>query len=167
MEEKISVQLTKETLFDFLLYHTYSKGSGFLTNVLGMAVGIMGVILRCTGNIGYLHLVVYLVAAVAFICYTPLQLKIRAKKQMEVNPEYKEPCEYIFSDTGIMVIRAGKKDAYEWKDIKKTVVTPKNIGIYKGKDEAFILPKDAFGDRFVPVLQMIVKYIGQQNVRLR
>ena len=56
MEEKLTVQMTKEALFDFLLYHTYSKFSGFLTNVLGAAVGIMGIILLATGKITPVYL---------------------------------------------------------------------------------------------------------------
>ena len=34
------------------------------------------------------------------------------------------------------------------------------------KERAFIIPKEAFGDRFVPVMQMVVQHIGLNNVRL-
>ena len=37
--------MTKEALFDFLLFHAYSKFSGFLVNILGLAVAFMGIIL--------------------------------------------------------------------------------------------------------------------------
>lgn len=46
------------------------------------------------------------------------------------------------------------------------MTTPKTIGIYYEKDRAFIIPKEAFGDRFVPVMQMVVQHIGLNNVRL-
>ena len=45
MEEKIFVQMTEKVLFDFMLFHTYSKFAGFLSNVLGMAVEFIGIIL--------------------------------------------------------------------------------------------------------------------------
>ena len=45
MEEKIFVQMTEKALFDFMLFHTYSKFAGFLSNVLGMAVAFIGIIL--------------------------------------------------------------------------------------------------------------------------
>ena len=38
MKEKITVKMTDKYLFDFTLYHTYSKFAGFLTNVLGAAI---------------------------------------------------------------------------------------------------------------------------------
>lgn len=43
--KKITVHMTKEALFDFLLFHAYSKFSGFLVNILGLAVAFMGIIL--------------------------------------------------------------------------------------------------------------------------
>lgn len=167
MEEKIYAQLTKETLYDFLLYHTYSKFSGFLSNVLGMAVAFMGIILLVLRKITWVHLLIYLIAAVVFVAYTPIQLKYRAKKQMEVNGQYKYPSEYIFSVDGIRVLSQETETNYEWEKIQKAVVTPKNVGIYWKKDWALIIPKSAFGERFVPVMQMITEQIGRENVRLR
>ena len=46
------------------------------------------------------------------------------------------------------------------------MTTPKTIGIYYGKDLAFIIPKEDFGDRFVPIMQMVVRHIGLNHVRL-
>ncbi len=37
--------MTDTYLFDFTLYHTYSKLAGFLTNILGAAIAFMGIIM--------------------------------------------------------------------------------------------------------------------------
>ena len=34
-ESRMTVRMTKEALYDFLLFHAYSKFSGFLVNILG------------------------------------------------------------------------------------------------------------------------------------
>ncbi len=167
MEEKITVQLTEETLFDFMLYHAYSKPAGFLTNILGAAVGIMGIILFVQGQADALHLVFYLLACVAFIGYTPLLLRYRAKKQMKNREIFRIPWEYTFGEDGIKVVYGSREEVYPWERIEKTVTAPKTIGIYYGKDDAFIIPKGDFKDRFVPILQMVSKKIGAENVHLR
>lgn len=164
--ETIKVQMTKELLFDFLLYHTYSKASGFLVNMLGLGVGVVGAVMQAMGKIGTEKLALYLLVAVAFLVYTPLLLRRRAKIQMQTNPEYRDERTYIFSEKGIFVLQNGKETEYEWGRIERTVTTPKTIGIYYGKDQAFIIPKEAFGDRFVPVMQMVVCHIGLNKVRL-
>ena len=37
-ESRMTVRMTKEALYDFLLFHAYSKFSGFLVNILGLAI---------------------------------------------------------------------------------------------------------------------------------
>ena len=119
------------------------------------------------GQIEFVQFVLYVIVGVVVLAYTPVQLKFRAKKQMEVNPEYRDPREYIFSeDEGVCVVQNGQETKYDWSRIQRTVTTPKTIGIYYEKDRAFIIPKEAFGDRFVPVMQMVVQHIGLNNVRL-
>ena len=45
------VNMTKEALYDFLLFHAYSKFSGFLVNILGLAVAFMGIFSYTTGRV--------------------------------------------------------------------------------------------------------------------
>ena len=63
-EEKITVRMTDTYLFDFTLYHTYSKLAGFLTNILGAAIAFMGIIMLVMGKIKPVQIIFYLVAAV-------------------------------------------------------------------------------------------------------
>ena len=97
--------MTKEALFDFLLFHAYSKFTGFLVNILGLAVAFMGIILYVTDRTGTANLVFYLAAAFLFLGYTPIQLKRRAAKQIKINPEYAKPVDYEFSEDGIKVVQ--------------------------------------------------------------
>ena len=90
-----------------------------------------------------------LIAAFVFIGYTPLQLKMRAKKQVEMNPEYKGAIEYTFSEEeGIIAEWEGGSRSVDWSEVQRAVVAPKTIGVYYGKEQALILPKQDFGDKF-------------------
>lgn len=100
-ENKMTVNMTKEALYDFLLFHAYSKFSGFLVNILGLAVAFMGIFSYTTGRVSGIGAALYLVAAVIFLGGIPFQLKMRAKKQVVVNREYNAPVEYTFSEKGI------------------------------------------------------------------
>lgn len=128
---KITVNMTKEALFDFLLFHAYSKLGGFLVNVLGLAVAFLGIFLYVSGNTTGLGAACYLGASFLFLAYTPILLKIRAKKQVRANPEYSQPVEVTFSEeSGIVAKWQEGKREYPWEDIERAVVTPKTIGIY-------------------------------------
>ena len=161
---KITVHMTKEALYDFLLYHAYSKFSGFLINILGFAVIFLGVFSFATGRTGAAGAAFYLIAAFAFIGYTPMQLKVSAKKQVEINPEYKSAVEYIFSDEdGITASWEGGGRHIEWEQVTRAVVAPKTIGIYYGKEQALIFPKQDFGEEFLPVYQMVVRHLAANS----
>lgn len=161
---KITVHMTKEALYDFLLYHAYSKFSGFLINILGFAVIFLGVFSYATGRTKAFGVVFYLTAALLFIGYMPIQLKLRAKKQVEVNPEYKGPVEYIFSEEdGITAKWEGGGRSIDWSEVTRAVVAPKTIGVYYGKEQALIFPKQDFGDEFLPIYQMIVRHLAANS----
>ena len=64
VEEKITVRMTDTYLFDFTLYHTYPKLTGFLTNILVAAIAFMGIIMLVMGKIKPVQIIFYLVAAV-------------------------------------------------------------------------------------------------------
>ena len=64
VEEKITVRMTDTYLFDFTLYHTYSKLTGFLTNILVAAIAFKGIIMLVMGKIKPVQIIFYLVAAV-------------------------------------------------------------------------------------------------------
>lgn len=164
---KITVYMTKDTLYDFLLFHAYSKFSGFLVNILGLAVAFMGIIMYVTDKTGALGVAFYLAAAAIFLGYTPLLLKRRAKNQVLVNEEYKNPVEYAFSEEEITVKQSELVRTYTWDQVERAVVTPKTIGIYYEKEKAMILPKKDFGDQFVPVFTLIATQLGQSKVRMR
>ena len=155
-ENKMMVNMTKEALYDFLLFHAYSKFSGFLVNILGLAVAFMGIFSYTTGRVSGIGAALYLV-----------QLKMRAKKQVVVNREYNAPVEYTFSEKGITLEQNGESKTYEWEQIERAVVTPKTIGIYYAPECAMILPKEDFGDQFVPIFTTIATQLGQSKVRMR
>lgn len=166
-ENKMTVKMTKEALYDFLLFHAYSKFSGFLVNILGLAVVFMGIFSYTTGRVNGVGAVLYLAAAALFLGSTPVQLKMRAKKQVVVNKEYNAPVEYTFSEKGITLEQNGECTTYEWSQIERAVVTPKTIGIYYAPECAMILPKEDFGDQFVPIFTTIATQLGQSKVRMR
>lgn len=167
MEEKIEVQMTEDMLYDFMLFHTYSKFAGFLANILGMAVIFMGIIMFATGKNTAWQLVFYIVAGIAFLGFTPLQLKFRARKQLKINPEYREICTYLFGEDGITAIRDGKTKVYEWASIQKIVATPKTIGYYYDENQVIIIPKHAYGKRFTAVMNIVMAHVPRGVVKIR
>lgn len=162
--ESVDIQMNADYLYDFFLYHTYSKFSGFLINVLGFAVFILGAFSYYMGQISGATCAIFILAALLFVSFNPLQLKRRAKKAMKL-PNYREPLNYTFrDDVGIEVKGANTDKFYDWMDIKRAAVAPKTVILYVDDNEALILPKPAFTkEQFVKVYKMIAINLGRAH----
>ena len=62
------------------------------------------------GKVNGVGAALYLAAAALFLGGTPIQLKMRAKKQAVINKEYNSPAEYTFSEAGIMIRQNGRAE---------------------------------------------------------
>ena len=85
MEIEFDVTVTKNTLYDYLLYHTYTGLSGILGTVVG-ALLLVGFFM--TGKI------VYLIAGLIIILYLPCTLFLRSRQQFLTNPAFREALHY-------------------------------------------------------------------------
>ena len=156
-EKKMYVQMTPDLLYDFTLYHTYSTFSGFMCIILAFAVAIIGLIRVFSGQAHPHMIAFYGAAALLFLAYTPLTLKIRSKSQVRDIEKYRERVEYIFDPAkGIIMNYGDKSEFIPWEKCIKVVSSPKNMGIYYGKNEALILPKVQFGDDFTEIMTVVM-----------
>ena len=145
--ETIRVQMTRELLFDFLLYHTYSKASGFLVNMLGLGVAAVGGVMQAMGQIKTGQLALYLLAAAAFLLYTPLLLRRRAKKQMQVKKAILKAAKevYVLADSskfggGYLSVICPINAVY--KIITDSHVSKENIAIAKEMKVLLVIAKE-------------------------
>ncbi len=165
--EKITVKMTKEYLYDFFLYHAYSKLSGFLVNILGLSVFFIGAFSYGRGKVGAAVCAIYVIFSLMLLCYTPITLKHRASKTVKTSPLYKEPMEMTFSDEqGIVTCQGDTSIVTPWENVVKAAVTPKTIAVYISAEEAIVIPKADFGDKFRPVFSMIARNLGRSRMRL-
>lgn len=163
---KIEVTMRAEHIYDLLLFHTYSRLSGFLVNVLGLAVIVAGGILLSTDRIGVVNALLYVGAGFLFLSCTPLSLYFKSRK-MIAAPCYKERTVYTFFDQGFSTKNVGAENSYSWSQVEKAVSTPKDIVFYVNQGEALILPKESFHDYFMPVMKLIAENLTRDKIYFR
>ena len=161
LSAEIRVTMTREALFDFYLYHAYSKLSGFLTNILGLAVFFLGVFSYASGKISAWGCAVFVLASACFLGYTPVLLKRKAGRELKEGEAYRTPMQITFSDgSGITVRRGEKTTFYDWEQVRRASVTPKTIAVYVSDEEALVIPKQDFGEKFVLCYQIIARNLS-------
>lgn len=82
-------------------------------------------------------------------------------------PRYREEILYEFNGNGILEMVMGKENSYLWSQVEKAISTPKDIAFYVGNEEALILPKESFGESFMPVMKLIAENVTRDKIYIR
>lgn len=158
MEMEFDVKVTTAALYDYLLFHTYTSLSGMLGTLVG-AFLIIAFISK-----GYF---IYLIAGVVLIAYLPGALFMRAARQVQDNPAFRQPLHYKMTDEGISVSQGETEEKQGWDSCVKAVSTGRSIILYTSRTAASIFPKKDLGDQKDALIQMISTHMPPKKVRIR
>lgn len=166
MKVDIKVKMKAEYIYDLLLFHTYSKLSGFLINLLGLTIIMAGGFLLKAGSLRFHQAMLNLALGFLVLCFTPVNLMLQARRMIR-QPRYQSEIVYGFDDTGIEEHIGNTVNSYAWDQVNKVVSTPKNIAFYVQETSALILPKKNFGNNFMPVMKLIAGNMGRERIFIR
>lgn len=143
---EFEAKMTAGILFRFLLRQNYRSISGWAGLFLGFG---MIAFYFYNGNILLIGLGVFT------LVYPPWSFFIKSKKQMLLNPAFKNPLHYQIDDEGIKVSQGDALDVVKWEELFKVVFTKQNIIIHTSPMNAWILPLADLGDHAGKLTEMI------------
>lgn len=144
MRFEFDVQMDEKTLYDFVMYHNYMAGSGFIWVLLGIFAIILAIISDGTTSMTYRLL--YLILGLLFVVYIPWDLKRKAKKQLATNPFYAKPIHYVVDEDGIHSAQDEQEATVVWKDFRRLKLSKKSVIIYMKNRSACVFPREVFGN---------------------
>lgn len=86
------------------------------------------------------------------LLFTPINLRLQAARMMG-QPRYDSEIQYGFDENGIEERLGEQVRTYGWDRVQKAVSTPKDIAFYIEESSALVLPKESFGENFMPRLK--------------
>lgn len=167
MNTCVNVKMKAAYIYDLLLFHMYSKFSGFLVNLLGLSVLIIGGLRLGKGDLTLLQAAFYVLGGFFILAYTPYTLKRQSKKMIRAD-KYQNELLYSFDAEGIHEKISEEQFAdYRWDQVMKAISTPKTISFYVSETEALIIPKESFGDAFGPIMNLVVQNMTMDRIFIR
>lgn len=158
MKIEFDVHMTVSAMYDYMLYHTMRS----FTGILGEFVGIFLI----AGFI-YSKYPIYLIAGLIVVLYLPVSLYLNAKRQVMLNPVFKEPIHFTLDEEGVTVSVKEESESQKWEDMRKAVSTSRSIILYTNKINASIFPKADLGDKLPDVIKMISTHMDAKKVVIR
>lgn len=164
MNIKFEVKMTQKIMYNFLLHHAYNSISVLIGNVFGVLVAVLGfTMVSADPTKGFMY--VFLGAAV--LAYTPFSLYFSAKRQITASEVFRDKIEYTVSEEGLTSSQNDTTTQAGWDSMMKVVSTSMSIIIYTGKNRATILPKEAMGEQYENVIQMVSTHLEPSKVKIK
>ena len=165
MEVTFNVDVTAKDMRGYMFTHKYRSVSGILEVLIGIACLVVGLLQY--GKIeeqwkAYMLILIFFGAF--FLVFTPLNLCFKAKKQIVLNPMFKEPFTYVLNEEGIYISQNGESDQLPWKDVYKIVKNSTGIIIYISKYRANILPQRCIAEKETDIVKVIKNYAGKEKI---
>lgn len=158
MKIEFDVHMSVAAMYDYMLYHTMRSFTGILGEFIGIFL-IAGFI--------YSKQPLYLIAGVIVVLYLPVTLYINAKKQVMLNPVFKNAIHFTLDEEGVTVSVGEESESQKWEDMRKAVSTGRSIIIYTNKVSASIFPKKDLGEKLPDVIKMISTHMDAKKVLIR
>lgn len=165
MAIKFKVKMTEKAMYDFMLYHNYSRLSGIIQAVTGAAILILAAYRGISGSSEGIMLWVGVGLLLLFM--TPISLKMSAKNQVKNTKMFQEPLHYEISEEGVSVSQNGETAVNAWEEFAKAVSTEQSLILYITRVRAIILPKESMGDDYMAVVEMISTHMPANKVKIR
>lgn len=158
MEMQFEVKITSGVLYDFLMYHNYSKIANLIVNIVGAIILLGGIV---NGHIPFL------ICGAIILLYMPVSLALKAKQQQLASPAFKKPLQYRLTEEGICVSQDGQEEMQKWEDMYKAVSTQKSIIVYTTRVNACIFPRRDLGTDIPKLIEIISVNMDPKKVKIR
>lgn len=159
MEVEFDITVTCGSLYDYLLYYTYTS----LQGLVGTAAGALFLV-----EYVYSRQIIFLICGVLILGYLPVSLYLRAKQQ-SLNPVFKKPIHYKLTDEGIEISQGDEVQTQGWDVFYKAGATMGSLLLYTTKRHATIFPKNQLQKQNVQekVMEMISTHMPPKKVNIR
>lgn len=138
------ILLKEKDMRHFMFRHTYTSFSGWF----GVLLSLIALVMLIIGWKQYdiIHIVALGILALLFTVVQPIQIVLRAKRQIKQQDMFHDTLIYNLCEEGILVRQGEQYVNVEWSGIRKITNTRKAMFIYTSPVRAFILPYDQIDD---------------------
>ena len=158
MKIEFDVKMTTKKMYDYMMYFTYTGLSFWLAVAMGLLLLASFVVSKHP---------LYLLAGIAVIVYLPIERYVQAKKQVTLNPVFKENLHYTVTDKYMAIDVKEEHMEAEWSSIVKAVSTKNSIILYTNKVTATIFPKEDLGDQLDAVVKVIKENVPKERMKIK
>ncbi len=164
MSAEFEVTITDKDMFRFNIYHAYHGFQGVIATLAGIWVLVMAGL--TFGRVEVVYTILYIILGIVFLVYVPGSLYLRSKQQILSSEVLKHALRYKIDDEGVHVSQGEQTADLEWKQIYKMVSNRNQLLIYSSRVNAYIIPKEAAGEKYQTIVGLAVNHLEGFRLKL-
>ena len=165
MSVSFDIKMTPKAMYSFMVHHTYTHLPGILGVIFGIMILATGAGQMRAGNSS--SGVLMFLLTVFVLAYPPVMLWIRAKRQVEAIPAFKEKMRYELTESGVKVIQGENENETPWSDFCRAISAGQALVLYMDKTRAIIFPRAQIGECWAAATEIISTHMPPDKVQIR
>lgn len=157
-------KVTEKDLLRFKFYHKYHTISGMAEIMLALIMIVLCVI--SIGRVNASYSLMVGVFGVFFLVFPSVDMKHRAKRQMEKVVTFKEQVHYRIDNKGITVSLNDVTETLGWDKIYRIKFDGANIDVYMTTVNANIIPVRDFNGRADEFIRMAQQHLKPFQIKV-
>lgn len=153
---QVTVKTKTEDLFRFMLFHAYTKPSGFLTLIFSLISLVVLPIALFIWKDNFVSIALGLII-VLYLIVTPLNMFSQSRRQVTSNPVLKQPITYHISEEIFEVQQYTGTARLYWQQVYAIKKTPFDYLFYVNPEQAFVMPIKHIDPEELDLLKEIVE----------
>ncbi|TCT13780.1 YcxB-like protein [Natranaerovirga pectinivora] len=156
-EISLEVKIEEKDMYHFLLHCEYKRVISVIYIFFSISCLILFPFSLTWGDTTFS--IMLLVVGLFYTFFTPLSLRLKAKRQILLNPAYKKPFNYVINETGLNISQDHNEFNYSWMDFTKIEQTKNALLFFFSKKVAFILPMKDCEKEIHNILEVLNKEV--------
>lgn len=158
MEIKFDVKMTTSIMYDYMMYVTLTGWQFWMTIVIGILL---------TASFVVNHNFFYLLGAVAIVVYLPIERYAQARKQVKLNPVFKEVLHYTITEDKMSIDVLEEHMDAELSSLYRVTSTKNSLLLFTNRITATIFPKEALGSDYDKVVKILKDKVPGEKVKIK
>lgn len=141
-EYKVSVKITAEDIFNFMITHALGNKGNLATAIFGLVCLVLSPYFMIRKDL--FIAVILLFSGCAFVIGIPITMYSNSKRQVLTNPVFKRKITFIINEEHVFINQYTGEVTMKWPQISRIHENRRSFMFYVNDQQALILPKRAF-----------------------
>lgn len=165
MKVEFDVTLEQKDMYRFSMYHAYSGVHGIASIIIAVLIFLVSI--NTYGHIEFSYTMLYVIFGIVFLFYMPVNLYLRAKKQLLSSEVFKSALHYEVNEEGIKTSQNDASALLPWNQIYKIVSTKHNVLVYSNRVNAYVIPRNQIGTEYQTLKEIAGGHLENYRFKMK